>query len=130
MEAMTARPALLRASVDDPVVALLRDLVAEVRELRAAIAPDLAQRVDVLRSLHCEFGAENFTAIDALERAAERPDSEFARALVPLLGGPIGGVRRLSRRLSKLSGKPAGGIVLTRVGDDRGSALYVTQTAQ
>jgi len=36
-------------------------------------------------------------------------------------------LRRLSRRLAKLVGKPAGGLVLTRIGDDRGSALYVTE---
>jgi hypothetical protein len=111
----------------DALLGALHEIRNELAELRAAIAPDLAQRVVVLHSLRCEFGTENFTALDALERAAERPDSEFARALVPLLGGPVGGLRRLSRRLAKLAGKPAGGVALVRVGDDRGSALYVIQ---
>jgi hypothetical protein len=128
---MAERAALLRpVARDDEAVALLRELVAEVRELRAAVAPELAQRVAVLAALHGAFGGEAFTALDALERAAEEPLGECAKALVPLLGAPLGGLRRLARRLAKLAGKAAGGLVLTRVGDDRGAYLYVIEAAQ
>ena len=122
-------------AVADQTNVLLRELVrgvaglrAEVRELRAVVAPELAMRASVLRALRGAFGDSNFTAQDALEHAAEHPDGDCARALVPLLGGsPVGGLRRLSRRLAKLAGKPAAGLVLTRIGDDRGVALYVIQ---
>lgn len=108
----------------------VRALVIEVGELRREIAPELAARKRLLVALQAQFGSEAFTATDALERAAACPDDEIARALVPLLGGAVGGLRRLSRRLAKLAGKPAGGMTLTRIGDDRGSALYVIQTGQ
>jgi hypothetical protein len=104
-------------------------LRAEVGELRGAVAPDLAQRALVLCAFRSAFVDSNFTAQDALEHAAEQPDGDCARALVPLLGGPVGGLRRLARRMAKLAGKPAGGLVLTRIGDDRGAALHVTQTS-
>ena len=132
---MTARLPLVAVPTDkstigrlsDPgdVVALLQELLAGQREILAAVAPDLAQRAAVLAALRSEFGDASFAAIDALEACAAFPEGPMARALVPWLGGPVGGLRRLSRRLAKLAGKPAGGLTLTRVGDDRGSALYV-----
>lgn len=109
---------------------LIRALTAEMRELRAAVAPELGVRFAALVALHAVFGAAAFTATDALERAAGAPGGALERALLPLMGDPRGGLRRLSRRLAKLAGKPAGGLVLVRIGADRGAALYVIQTAQ
>jgi hypothetical protein len=113
----------------DELLDAVRELTAEVRELRAAVAPDLAERAAVLAALAGEFGKVAFTALDALEVAAGKPQGECARALLPLTGAPAGGVRRLAKRLAKMAGKSAGGFRLVRIGDDRGSNLYVTETA-
>lgn len=118
------------ASLLQAILAELHALRSDVDELRRAVAPDLGQRVGVLAGLRGEFGSTAFTALDALEIAAEKPDGDLSRALAPLLGGPVGGLRRLSRRLAKLAGKPAGGLVLARIGSDHNVALYVTQTVQ
>ncbi len=114
----------------DPVVAAaLARIELAIAELRAAVAPELAMRTALLAALASEFGVATFTALDTLESVAAKPDGELAGALAPLIGSPAGGLRRLSRRLAKLAGRPAGGFVLVRIGEDRGSALYVTQTA-
>lgn len=127
--ALLRRPAAAVVTTED-VLRELQALQREVAELRLAVAPDLALRTVVLAGLRAEFGGEVFTALDCAESAAARPDSEFARALAPLIGPPVGGLRRLARRLAKLAGKPGAGLVLQRAGNDRGSALYVIQTAQ
>lgn len=111
------------------LVAEVRALAAEVRELRAAVAPDLGARAAVLVALRGAFGTAAFTSMDALEAAAAAPGGPLERALVPVMGDAIGGARRLARRMAKMAGRPAGGLVLARIGDDRGSALYVIQAA-
>lgn len=111
----------------DALAEALHELAAQVAELRQAIAPELAERAAALAALRGTFAEAAFTATDALEAAAARPGGELAAALLPMMGDPRGGVRRLSRRLAKLTGKGAAGLVLARIGDDRGSALYVIQ---
>ncbi len=126
-------PGAIRAELDPAdIVDLLRELIAGMRELRAAVAPDLAQRGALLGALHDAFGGAAFTALDALELAAAAPaGAQLPLSLIALTGSPAGGLRRLSRRLAKLVGRPAGGLALTRIGDDHGSALYtVTQNGQ
>lgn len=121
--------------MSDDLVAAVRALAAEVRELRAALAPELEARARLLAALNTTFRHSVFTSLDALEAAAQAPAGELGRAVVDIVGPvPAGGLRRLARRLAKMAGKPASGFVLRRIGEDRGSALYavasVTQTAQ
>ena len=114
---------------DAATLALLREMSAKIDELRAVVAPDLAQRAVVLTALRAQFADRVFTAREALEEAARLPKLEHA--LAPLIGAsPVAGLRRLARRLAKLVGKPAGGLVLVCVGHDQGSALYMVQRVQ
>ena len=130
---MSVAVKLATSSAVVDIDARLERIERALDELRAVVAPDLAQRAAVLAALRDEFAGANFTALDALECAAARPGGAIARALVPLLGAPVGGLPRFSKRLARLVGKPAGGLALVRVGDDRGAALYVvanvTETA-
>ena len=76
------RVALARAAAPadrDEVVALLHRVVAELEELRAAVAPELAERAAVLAALREAFGEAAFTAEDACGHAAESPGSRAAR---------------------------------------------------
>jgi hypothetical protein len=99
-------------------------------ELRAHVAPELAARRALFEALAEVFGTVAFTALDALEAAAARPEASLAREIERLTGAPTGGVRRLARRIAKLVDKSAAGYTLTRVGDSRGGALYAIQTGQ
>jgi hypothetical protein len=100
-----------------------------VDELRAHVAPELAQRRALFEALAAAFGSGEFTSVELLEVAAERPEGALAREIERLTGAPVGGLRRLARRLAKLVDKSAGGCTLLRVGDSRGGALYAIQTA-
>ena len=115
------------ANLDQARLSRVPNLKRNATAIGNSNTPDLAERAALLRALRDVFGEADFTAQDVLEHAAERPDGDCAQALVPLLGGPVGGLRRLAPRLAKLAGKPAGGLVLTRI-DDRAAALYVIQT--
>jgi len=54
------------------------DVLSALRELRAAIAPDLAVRAGILAVLRAEFHDTVFSAEHALERAAEKPAGQRA----------------------------------------------------
>ncbi|MCC7325567.1 MAG: hypothetical protein IT521_02015 [Burkholderiales bacterium] len=106
----------------------LAAILRELRELRAAVAPELDARCRLLAALRSSFGDSLFAAVDVLESALVTPNGDLARAVALVIGEPAGGLRRMARRMAKLAGRPAGGFVLRRVGSDREGALYVVQT--
>jgi hypothetical protein len=105
----------------------LRAIRAELAELRAEIAPDLAARRALLQAIRSVFGDALFCAVELVDAGSRQ--HVLAKALAPVAGSPASKLR-LSRRLTKFDGKPAGGLTLHRVGKVSAGALFVVKRTE
>lgn len=97
------------------VVALLRELLAEVRLLREALGQRPAPPVALLRAIRERVGDRVFTAVELAEHAEVVGD---LRAEILAAVGSLS-PRKIGRALAAIEGEEAGGFRVVRVGQDR-----------
>jgi len=112
------------------LVDLVRELIAEVRGLRAdlrgtpaAASASIASIVEMLPAISATLGDKVFSLVD-LAAMGTLPDNEaLRRALAPVLGRD-GGLRSLGRSFARCVGRDCDGYELLKVGTCRDGSLW------
>jgi hypothetical protein len=81
----------------------------------------------LLQAIRSALGEAVFCAVELVDAGSRQ--HVLAKALAPVAGSPAS-PRRLSRRLTKFTGKPAGGLMLHRVGKVSAGALFVVKRTE
>jgi hypothetical protein len=106
---------------DSDILAALDRLSAEVRALRAQVVGRDRGAEDLLQAVMSAVGDRLWTCAELLRHVDVSGDHALASAVAKACDG---NARRLGRLLADLEGEPAVGLVVRRMGDERGVALW------
>jgi hypothetical protein len=112
--------------------ALLREILVELRGLRADLAPRRpTPRADFgehLRAISAVVGNRVFSVNELLEFAG-LPEGEALRAALVALVGSLNG-RRLGKFMREIEGRDVAGLRVERVGEDRLGIAWVLRVCE
>ncbi len=113
----------------DRVAELLELLLAEMRGLRADLAPTSRVESSVAGLIaKCPGTALPFSASDLVDHCHLAQAAALRAALTDACGGVLD-ARRVGKLLQRIQGVPQDGVVIRRHGEDREGALWICGSA-
>jgi hypothetical protein len=102
--------------------AIALQVLAELSRIRELLERREAGEPDLLRSIHHACRSTEFTTPELLRHAALPANSDLQRALECEFDDPNS--RRIGKFLASIAGRPIGGFMAERIGQEREGAIW------